>query len=110
MNVLWSKGTATVGEITEALTGKKELAYSTVLTMMRILEQKGYVKHTRRERAFVYETLVDRNAARRSALRHLMSRFFDNSPEFLVLNVLEDEEIDAAELRRLRELISRADE
>lgn len=110
MNVLWNKGASTVGEVTESLRGKSALAYSTVLTMMRILEQKGYVNHTRRERAFVYEPLVDRRAARRSALRHLMSRFFDNSAELLVLNVLEDEEIDAGELRRLRKLISEADE
>jgi predicted transcriptional regulator len=110
MNVLWDRGAATVGEVTEAMTGKSALAYSTVLTTMRILEQKGYIRHEQRGRAFVYEPLVDRQTASRSALRQLMSRFFDNSPGLLVLNVLEDEEIDAKELKRLRALINKADE
>lgn len=110
MNVLWDRGEATVGEVTEALTGEPALAYSTVLTTMRIMEQKGYVGHKQRGRAFVYEPLVDRQTASRSALRQLMSRFFDNSPRLLVLNVLEDEEIDAKELKRLRALINKADE
>lgn len=110
MNVLWDKGEATIGEVTEALTGKPALAYSSVLTTMRIMEQKGYVAHKQRGRAFVYEPLVDRQTASRSALRQLMSRFFDNSPGLLVLNVLEDEEIDAKELKRLRALINKADE
>ena len=110
MKVLWDKGAATVGEVTEALSAETELAYSTVLTTMRIMEQKGYVRHTRRGRAFIYEPLIDRSTATRSALRHLMSRFFDDSPELLVLNVLKDEEIDESELRRLRQLINQADE
>lgn len=109
MNVLWDKGAATVGEVTEALTGTPALAYSSVLTTMRIMEQKGYVRHEQRGRAFVYEPLVDRQTAGRSALRQLMSRFFDDSPGLLVLNVLEDEEIDAKELKRLRALINKAD-
>jgi predicted transcriptional regulator len=110
MKVLWDKGAATVSEVTEALSAETTLAYSTVLTTMRIMEQKGYIRHTRRGRAFIYEPLIDRSTATRSALRHLMSRFFDNSPELLVLNVLKDEEIDESELRRLRQLINQAGE
>jgi predicted transcriptional regulator len=105
MNVLWEKGKATVGEVAESLPRGLPLAYSTVLTTMRILEHKGYVRHSKDGRAFVYEPLVDRGQASRSAVRHVLSRFFRDSPELLVLNMLEDEQIDAAELERLKELI-----
>jgi predicted transcriptional regulator len=82
-------------------------AYNTVLTTFRILEEKGYVAHEPRGRAFVYQAVVGRDEARRSTVQHLMSRFFDNSPAALVLNVLENEDIDEEELARLREMIDR---
>jgi predicted transcriptional regulator len=73
--------------------------------MLRILEAKGYVKHEKSGRAFIYRPVIDRGQARRSALSHLAARLFDNSPSLLVLNVLEDEQIDRAELERLKKLI-----
>jgi predicted transcriptional regulator len=76
--------------------------------MLRILETKGYVTHGKVARAFVYEPVIDERQARRRALRHLVRRLFEGSPSLLVLNVLEDEEIDAAERERLRKLIERA--
>lgn len=105
MTVLWERGKATVGEVVEALQAEPPLAYSTVLTTMRILEQKGYVRHTKAGRAFTYEPTVDRQQASRSALHHLISRFFDNSPELLVLNVLKHEDIDANTLERLKAVV-----
>ena len=105
MRVLWDRGRATVGETVDDLTGPRKPAYNTVLTLLRILEQKGYVRHEKAGRAFVYEPLIDRSQARRSAVRHLLSRFFDDSPAALVLNLLEQDRIDETELRRLRELI-----
>lgn len=105
MNIIWEKGKATVGEVVEALETEPPLAYSTVLTTLRILEQKGCVQHTQEGRAYVYEPLVDRQQARHSALQHLISRFFNNSPEQLVLNVLENEELNAMELERLKTMI-----
>ena len=105
MNVLWDKGRATVGEVADGLPRGLPLAYSTVLTTMRILEHKGYVRHTKEGRAFVYHPVVNRGQASRNAVRHILSRFFRNSPELLVLNILEDEQMDAAELDRLRKLI-----
>jgi len=108
MNVLWDKGAATVADVADALPKDPGLAYNTVLTTMRILEDKGYVSHTKPDegRAFVYKPLVGRDEAGRNAVRHLVSRFFRNSPELLVLNVLEDEELSDAELQRIRELIA----
>jgi predicted transcriptional regulator len=108
MDVLWDRGTATVAEVADALPKDLGLAYNTVLTTLRILEEKGYDAHTKREeaRAFVYEPVVGRDEAGRSAVRYLVSRFFRNSPELLVLNLLEDEQLDARELRRIQKLIA----
>jgi predicted transcriptional regulator len=108
MDVLWEKGAATVGEVAEALPKSLDLAYNTVLTTLRILEDKGYVEHTKSKegRAFVYRTLVGRDEAGRSAVRYLVSRFFRNSPELLVLNLLRDEELSEKELGRIRNLLA----
>jgi predicted transcriptional regulator len=109
MDVIWEKGAATVAEVADALPKELGLAYNTVLTTMRILEEKGYLTHTKSEegRAFRYSAVVGRDEAGRNALRYLVSRFFRNSPELLVLNLLEDEDLSAKELRRIRELIAK---
>ncbi|MBZ5568150.1 MAG: BlaI/MecI/CopY family transcriptional regulator [Acidobacteriia bacterium] len=105
MNVLWQKGSATVQQVLDALLPKPTLAYNSVLTTIRILENKGYVKHVKNGRAHVYMPLVGRKEATRFEIRHLVNRFFKNSHELLVLNILQDESIDEAELTRLRELL-----
>ncbi len=111
MQILWDKGPATVGEVTAALPKKKAaLAYNTVLTTLRILEQKGFVRHTEAGRAFVYRPVVDRAQARRSAIHHLVSRFFDDSPGRLALSLIENEKLDPEELKRLKNLIERSEE
>jgi len=104
MEILWKVGMATVSEVAEALSKIKPVAYNTVLTMLRILERKGYVRHTKDGRAFVYQPLVDRGQASSHAVRQLVSRFFEGSPELLVLNLLKDEAIDERELERLKKL------
>ena len=108
MRVLWDKQAATVGEITEVLSLKRRVHYSTVQTLLRILETKGYVAHEKSGRAFTYRPVVDQQQARRLALRHLVSRLFNNSPSQLVMNVLEDHKIDPGELERLKQLIKDA--
>jgi predicted transcriptional regulator len=102
MTVLWDQHEATVSDIVTAL---GSVNYSTVQTLLRILETKGYVKHHKAGRAFVYTAVVDRQQARRRALSHLLSRLFDNSPGQLVLNVLEHEKMSPDELKRLRKLL-----
>jgi BlaI family transcriptional regulator, penicillinase repressor len=104
MNVLWQKGSATVHEVMQALPAKPSLAYNSVLTTIRILERKGYVKHVKEGRAHIYTPQVGRADASRFEIRHLVNRFFKNSHELLVLNILEDEELNAEELQRLRKL------
>jgi predicted transcriptional regulator len=109
MRVLWDRGQATVGEIAEALDKNRPVAYNTVLTLMRILERKGYVRHTKDGRAFVYHPMVDSGEASRTAVRQLLSRFFQNSPELLVLNLLRDEALDERELERLRKMVEESE-
>jgi len=108
MDLLWEKGRATVAELVEALPAERPLAYSSVLTMMRILEQKGYVEHEKESRAYIYRPLVDRKQAQKSVISYLLERFFNDSPELLVVNLLEHEKIDAAEIKRLKRLIEKS--
>lgn len=108
MAVLWHRQRATVAEVAGALKPKRPVNYSTVQTMLRILEAKGYVVHQKDGRAFVYRPIIDQTLARRRALSHLVSRLFNNSPSLLVLNVLENERIDPAELAQLKKLIEDA--
>lgn len=110
MNVLWEKGPGTVQQVLDAITDKPALAYNTVLTTIRILEKKGYVTHDKDGRAHVYSALVAQEDASRSEIRHLVSRFFRNSHEELVLNVLEDRGMDKQELERLRQMLERGGE
>jgi predicted transcriptional regulator len=107
MDVIWEKGSATVAEVADALPRELGLAYTTVLTTLRILEEKGYLAHTKsgEGRAFVYQALVGRDEAGRTAVRYLVSRFFRNSPELLVLNLLQDEDLSAREIARIRGLL-----
>ena len=108
MNVLWDQGPATVHEVLQALPPKPNLAYNSVLTIIRILETKGYVKHVKDKRAHIYMPKIDREDATRFEVRHLVSRFFGNSHERLLLNILEESSIDAEELARMRELLERS--
>jgi predicted transcriptional regulator len=108
MNVLWERRSATVHEVLDALPAKPALAYNSILTIIRILEKKGYVKHVKDKRTHVYIPQVDRKDATRFEVRHLVSRFFGNSHEQLLLNVLEESSIDAEELSRLRQLLERS--
>ena len=105
MQVLWEKQSATVQQVLEALPTAKPLAYNSVLTIVRILEKKGFVRHVKDGRAHIYLPLLNQKEATQSEIRHLVSRFFQNSRELLVLNILEDEGLDADELNRLRELL-----
>ena len=107
MLVLWDRGDSSVADVVDAI-GDPPLAYNTVLTTMRILEQKGYVRYKAVGRAFIYHAFVARDEAQRSVVRHILSRFFDGSPRELVLNLLESEAVDAKELDRLRELLDKA--
>ena len=108
MNVIWGMGSGTVQQVLDSITEKPALAYNSVLTTIRVLERKGYLQHLKDGRAHVYSPLVGKTEATRSEIRHLVSRFFKNSHEQLVLNVLEDQGIGSEELARLREMLDRS--
>ena len=111
MQILWVKGRATVADVAAALPKQLDLAYNTVLTTMRILETKGYLRHEKAKdaRAFVYVPVVAKEQATRSAVRQLLRRFFGDSPEALVLNLLDDETIGESELKSIRKLLEKGD-
>ena len=108
MQVLWDRGPSTAAEIVDALPRKQKVADSSARTILRILEQKNYVRHGKDGRAIVYRAVVERAEARKSVLEYVVARFFNSSPELLVLNLLENETIDPAEIDRLRALIDDA--
>jgi predicted transcriptional regulator len=107
MEVIWRMEKATVAEVVEALARSSKLAYNTILTTMTILERKGYLRHAPAKvgRAFIYSPTVSRGKAKTNAMRHLLGRFFGNSAEELVLNVIENEKLTEAELKRVREIL-----
>ena len=108
MNVLWEMGSGTVQQVLDSIKEKPLLAYNSVLTTIRILEQKGYVEHRQEGRAFVYIPCVAEVEASRTEVRNVLGRFFGNSREQLVLSLLGDDEIGAEELERLKEAIRSA--
>jgi predicted transcriptional regulator len=108
MEIVWASGPATVAQIVEAIPAEERPAYNTVQTMMKILERKGYVTHRAEGRAFVYQSVVDRDAAARTALSHVMQRFFGGSPRALALNLIEGDQLTEDELDELERTIKRA--
>jgi predicted transcriptional regulator len=108
MKLLWQRGESAVGDLVAAMPDGAALAYNSVLTTIRILEQKGYVRHRVEGRAFIYCPCVEEHEAERSEVRHVLQRFFGNSRERLLLSLLNDEEISPAELQRLKDAIENA--
>ena len=105
MAVLWETGAGTVGEVRERL--PVPLAYTTVLTILRNLEAKGYLTHTVDGRAHRYRPRIAQRAAQRSALKRMLSRFFSGSPELLLARLVDDGSVDARELRDMAERVAR---
>jgi predicted transcriptional regulator len=104
MQVLWDHGPSVVSEVKAQL--HDELAYTTVLTILRTLEQKGYVKHEEEGRVHRYFAAVKENAARKSALRHLTGKLFKGSAELLFTHLVSDQKLSTDQFRRMRELLA----
>jgi predicted transcriptional regulator len=105
MRVLWETGESSVNDVVDALKTRPKPAYNSVLTLLRILEKKGYVTHRKDGRAFIFRPVIGRADASRSALKTLVNRFFEGSPRLLILNLLEDEQLPPEALKQLRERI-----
>jgi predicted transcriptional regulator len=106
MKILWQRGESAVSDLVAAIPEGAVLAYTSVLTIVRILEKKGYVQHRQDGRAFLYSASVAEGEASRSEIRHMLSRFFGNSRERLLLSLLGDAELTPEELKRLKEAIA----
>ena len=109
MRILWERGESLVSELVAAMPESTPLAYTSVLTTVRILEQKGYVRHRQEGRAFAYRPCIAEHDASRSEIRHMLDRFFGNSPERLLLALLGDEDVSPEELQRLKAAIAQAE-
>ena len=105
MKVVWGLGNATVKEVCDAMSQTKTVAYTTILTLMGILEEKGALVHTRSGRAFVYSPLLSRQQATRNQVRDVIARFFGGKPEGLIEDILENETIAADKLEVVRNLV-----
>ena len=110
MRILWDRGESAVAEVMAAVAEHTPLAYTSVLTTIRVLEKKGYVTHRQDGRAFLYSPCIAQHEASRSEVRHVLKRFFGDSRESLLLSLLGDEDVTAAELERLRQAIADAAE
>lgn len=108
MKILWRRGESAVTDLVAAIPDGESLAYNSVLTTIRILEQKGYVEHRQEGRAFMYRPCIAEQEASRSEVRHVLKRFFGNSRERLLLSMLGDEDLTLEELERLKEAIRNA--
>jgi predicted transcriptional regulator len=108
MKILWRRGESAVTDLVAAMPDGEILAYNSVLTTIRILEQKGYVGHRQEGRAFIYRPVIAENEARGSEVKHILNRFFGNSREQLLLTLLGDGDISRDELERLRAAIDAA--
>ncbi len=108
MEIVWAAGPVTVSQVVDAIPEPDRPAYNSVQTMMKILERKGYVEHRAAGRAFMYRAVVDREAAARTALSHLMQRFFGGSPRALALNLIEGDHLTEDELDEIQRTIKRA--
>lgn len=104
MQVLWEHGPSVVGEVRDRL--DDGLAYTTVLTVLRTLEAKGYVKHEEEGRVHRYIAIVKQEQARKSALKHLTSKFFAGSSELLFTHLVSDQKLNEEQIRRIRKVLA----
>ena len=107
MNVVWDRGTATVHDVKEAISQGRTPAYTTILTMMRKLEAKGYLEHEVDERTYVYRATISRQEVRQGLLGDLLERLFEGSPSLLVNSLVEQNKVTEEELREIERLIGR---
>lgn len=109
MRILWARGDSLVSDLVAAMPEDAPLAYTSVLTTVRILEQKGYVQHRQEGRAFLYRPCIAEHEASRSEISHLLHRFFGNSRERLLLTLLGEDDLTRDELQRLKSAIAEAE-
>jgi BlaI family transcriptional regulator, penicillinase repressor len=105
MKVVWDRGAATVKDVCDAISRRKVTAYTTILTLMGILEEKGALVHTRSGRAYIYKPLLTRHRATQNQVHDVLTRFFDGSPEKMIETVIENEVKRSDQLGTVRNLL-----
>jgi BlaI family transcriptional regulator, penicillinase repressor len=105
MKVVWDNETVTVRDVYEALLEKRKVAYTTVMTMMNILEQKGHLEKTQEDRAYLYRSTKPRNQVIRGMVREFVNRVFNGSAEPLLLHLVEDRKLSEKDIDEIRALI-----
>jgi predicted transcriptional regulator len=108
MQVLWDRGPSVVAEVQADISDK--LAYTTILTVLRTLESKGYVGHEEEGRGHRYHAIIEQQQARKSALRHLTSKLFKGSAELLMTHLVADQKLSQDQIRRMRDLLAEQDQ
>jgi predicted transcriptional regulator len=106
LEILWRKKEASVREVTDELSKTRPVAYTTVLTIFKILTKKGYVRHRTEGRAFIYRPTLSRQQVRRNALKQMLAQFFGGSPRALAEHLLSERELDLVELAALQKKVA----
>jgi predicted transcriptional regulator len=106
MQVLWQRGEATVGDVFEAIRKERDLAYTTIATMLRKMEARGLVAHRAEGRTFIYRAALEEQAVTSNMSGHLLDRFFEGSLAELVSHLLDTREVSRAELAKIEKLIA----
>lgn len=109
MKIVWERGAATVREVYETMLSRRKIAYTTVMTMMKIMEHKKYLQKRQDGRAFVYEPTRPKKQMVRELVRDFINRVFNGSAEPLLLHLVEDHHVSEKELKRLARLIRQSE-
>ncbi|HEC00927.1 MAG: BlaI/MecI/CopY family transcriptional regulator [Alphaproteobacteria bacterium] len=110
MTILWDRQEASVREVCDSLSREKPVAYTTILTMLKILKDKGFVAHRKQGKAFIYHPLVNQKEARKSALTKLINQLFQGSPEILAQHLIAENNLDLAEIKALQDSLGDTEE
>jgi predicted transcriptional regulator len=110
MTILWDRQEASVREVCDSLSREKPVAYTTILTMLKILKDKGFVAHRKQGKAFIYHPLVNQKEARKSALTKLINQLFQGSPEILAQHLIAENNLDLAEIKALQDSLGDPEE
>src|SRR5581483_1605706 len=105
MKIVWDRDSVTVRDVYESLLEKRKVAYTTVMTMMNILEQKGHLKKAQEERAYVYRSTKPRNQVIRGMVREFVNRVFNGSAEPLLLHLVEDQKLTEEDIEEIRQMV-----
>ena len=110
MKIVWQSGASTVRDVYESLLERRKIAYTTVMTMMNILEQKGYLKKAQKDRAYVYQATRPQKQVIRGMVREFVDRVFNGSAEPLLLHLVEDRRLSEEDLQEIRRIMQRPGE